>query len=39
MLTLKLFHDAVLQGGQMPVAMVRARLRGEGFDDAAEWRF
>jgi uncharacterized protein (DUF885 family) len=38
-MTLKQFHDAVLQGGQMPVAMVRARLRGEGFDDAAEWRF
>jgi hypothetical protein len=35
------FHDAILQGGRMPIEMVRARLRGEGppRDFAASWRF
>ena len=35
------FHDAILQGGTMPIEMVRARLLGEapGRDFAAGWRF
>lgn len=35
------FHDAVLQGGPMPMAMVRARLAKVplGRDGAAPWRF
>ena len=35
------FHDAILKGGPMPVAMVRARLRGEAppRDLVADWRF
>ena len=35
------FHDGVLQGGNMPVAMVRARLLGEAPDreSAPSWRF
>ena len=35
------FHDAVLQGGPMPVEMVRARLRGDALpsDFRARWRF
>ncbi len=35
------FHDAILQGGPMPIEMVRARLRGEppGRDFTATWRF
>ncbi len=35
------FHDAVLQGGNMPVAMVRARLTGERLerDKVPIWRF
>jgi len=35
------FHDAILQGGPMPIEMVRARLRGEspGRDFKATWRF
>ncbi len=35
------FHDTILQGGSMPIEMVRARLLGEppGRDFRAEWRF
>lgn len=35
------FHDRILQGGTMPVEMVRARLRGEapGVDFKSGWRF
>ena len=35
------FHDAILQGGTMPIEMVRARLLGEvpGRDFRAGWRF
>jgi uncharacterized protein (DUF885 family) len=35
------FHDAILQGGRMPVEMVRARLIGERLtrDHTARWRF
>lgn len=35
------FHDAVLEGGPMPVEMVRARLTGEPLTRAyeANWRF
>jgi uncharacterized protein (DUF885 family) len=35
------FHDAVLQGGRMPVEMVRARLTGARLtrDYRANWRF
>ncbi len=35
------FHDAILQGGRMPIEMVRAMLRGEGppRDFQASWRF
>jgi uncharacterized protein (DUF885 family) len=35
------FHDAVLQGGPMPIAMVRARLAKLALtrDGAAPWRF
>ncbi len=35
------FHDAILQGGPMPVEMVRARLLGLELDrdHAAQWRF
>lgn len=35
------FHDAILQGGNMPVEMVRARLLGEPLprDYTAQWRF
>ena len=35
------FHDAVLQGGPMPIAMVRARLANVKLarDGAAPWRF
>ena len=36
------YHDAVLQGGSMPVAMVRARLNGDialARDDRPDWRF
>lgn len=35
------FHDAILQGGRMPVEMVRARLTGEPLtpDYTARWRF
>jgi uncharacterized protein (DUF885 family) len=35
------FHDAVLQGGNMPVDMVRARLIGTRLNRGyrSEWRF
>jgi uncharacterized protein (DUF885 family) len=35
------FHDAILMGGRMPIAMVAARLRGEApaKDFRASWRF
>ncbi|MGH7541986.1 MAG: DUF885 family protein, partial [Gemmatimonadota bacterium] len=35
------FHDAILQGGRMPIEMVRARLLGEppAQDFTAAWRF
>ena len=35
------FHDAILQGGRMPVEMVRARLTGQRLtrDYVAQWRF
>jgi hypothetical protein len=40
-MTDKEFHDAVLQGGPMPIAMVRARLEHVTLtrDGAASWRF
>lgn len=40
-MTERQFHDAVLQGGRMPVEMVRARLTGERLtrDYRAHWRF
>ena len=35
------FHDAVMQGGRIPVEMVRARLSGEALtpDRGSTWRF
>ena len=35
------FHDAVMQGGRMPVEMVRARLSGQALtpDYDTQWRF
>ena len=35
------FHDTILQGGSMPIEMVRSRLLGEapGRDFRASWRF
>jgi len=40
-MTDRAFHDAVLQGGPMPVEMVRARLTDEPLtrDYATRWRF
>ncbi|HEX6134617.1 MAG TPA: DUF885 family protein [Longimicrobiales bacterium] len=40
-MTSREFHDAILQGGTMPVEMVRARLLGTPLarDHAAQWRF
>jgi uncharacterized protein (DUF885 family) len=40
-MTDKEFHDAVLQGGPMPIAMVRARLEHVTLtrDGAAAWHF
>lgn len=37
----KTFHDTILEGGRMPVEMVRARLRGDLIerDHEAAWRF
>jgi hypothetical protein len=35
------FHDTILQGGSMPVEMVRVRLRKESIprDYTARWKF
>jgi uncharacterized protein (DUF885 family) len=35
------FHDAILQGGRMPIEMVRARLTGQQIsrDYRTSWRF
>jgi uncharacterized protein (DUF885 family) len=35
------FHDAIMQGGRMPVEMVRARLTGQDLspDYRSQWRF
>jgi len=40
-MTNRQFHDAILQGGRMPVEMVRARLGGLALtrDYGAQWRF
>ncbi len=40
-LTNKQFHDAILQGGRMPIEMVRARLMGETITRGhrARWKF
>jgi hypothetical protein len=40
-MTDRAFHDAVLQGGSMPVEMVRVRLRKEKIpkDYKAGWKF
>jgi hypothetical protein len=40
-MTPRAFHDAVLQGGSMPVEMVRARLTGQRLsaDYRPQWRF
>ena len=40
-MTPRAFHDAVLQGGSIPVEMVRARLTGQrlGADYRPQWRF
>ena len=40
-MTEKQFHDAILQGGPMPVSVVRSRLRGEAPKPElpAEWKF
>ncbi|WP_373060513.1 DUF885 family protein [Gemmatimonas sp.] len=40
-MTDRAFHDAVLQGGPMPIAMVRARLANQKLtrEGAAPWRF
>jgi uncharacterized protein (DUF885 family) len=40
-MTDRAFHDAVLQGGIMPIELVRARLRGDLLprDFQASWRF
>ena len=40
-MTPRAFHDAVLQGGSMPIEMVRARLTGQRLspDHRPQWRF
>ncbi|HSG48036.1 MAG TPA: DUF885 family protein [Longimicrobiales bacterium] len=40
-MTAREFHDAVLQGGRMPVEMVRARLTRQSLnrDQTSRWRF
>lgn len=40
-MTVKQFHDAILEGGSMPIALVRARLAAEKLprDYRATWRF
>ncbi len=37
----KVFHDEILRGGNMPIEMVRARLRGDALakDFETSWRF
>jgi uncharacterized protein (DUF885 family) len=40
-MTLLDYHDAILQGGMLPIELVRARLKGEkiGRDFKPGWRF
>ena len=40
-MTEKQFHDAILQGGRMPIEMVRARLHNQlpGREYVAKWKF
>lgn len=40
-MTMRQYHDAVLQGGRMPVEMVRARITGQPLprDYEMQWRF
>lgn len=40
-MTAREFHDTILQGGRMPVELVRLRLTGEGLtrDYKTQWRF
>lgn len=40
-MTERQFHDAILKGGPMPVAVVRARLRGDSLANGlpADWKF
>jgi uncharacterized protein (DUF885 family) len=40
-MTIREFHDGILQGGPMPIAMVRARMANTPLtrDGAAPWRF
>jgi uncharacterized protein (DUF885 family) len=40
-MTPRAFHDAILQGGSMPIEMVRARLTGQRLsgDYRPQWRF
>jgi uncharacterized protein (DUF885 family) len=40
-MTDRAFHDAILQGGRMPIELVRARLTNQTLtrDHAASWRF
>jgi hypothetical protein len=40
-LTAREFHDAVMQGGRLPVELVRARLTGQPLtrDFQSQWRF
>jgi len=40
-MTNRVFHDTILQGGRMPIEMVRARITGEApaQNFKAMWRF
>jgi uncharacterized protein (DUF885 family) len=40
-MTNRVFHDTILQGGRMPIEMVRARITGEApvRNFKAMWRF
>jgi uncharacterized protein (DUF885 family) len=40
-MSLRQFHDAILQGGVLPGELIRARLKGEkiGRDFKPGWRF
>ena len=40
-MTARQFHDSIMQGGQMPVELVRARLTGQPLtaDFKSQWRF